>query len=190
MQVVTSVRAVLIVLVLTFPALAIPISYAALIPGVPVQGVNQQTLGSVTNPVGAAYFSFSANAGESISVSVARLAGHFDPALWIYSGLFADTDDFGGFLDFTSPAFVAFGDDENAAHIAGPFGDPRALFLAPVTGSYSAIVVSFGSSGGPPNPFEITLGGGGDIEMPVPEPSTLALLGLGLAVLGMRRRLA
>ena len=97
------------------------------------------------------------------------------------SVLYTDTTDFGGI--FPGPAvFSVFGDDEDPA--PGPFGDPHVAFIAPLTGNYTIAVTNFQSAGTPPYDFDLVARG----ITGVPEPSTYAMMGLGIAALGLLRR--
>jgi hypothetical protein len=155
--------------------------------GVPVNGVNNQAPSNSDNPVGAVYYSFYATAGSVVTVTGDRLAGHYDMAFWVFSGLFNDTNDFGGAFDSSDAGFIDFGDDEQPPNIAGPFGDPQSVFNAPVTGFYTVAVTNFLSSAGPPNPFQLQATG---IDNVVPEPGTLAMFGtlVGIGLCACRRR--
>jgi hypothetical protein len=179
----------LVVAAALLPALAsaTPITYVATLQdGVTETGVNSQAPGGQVDPEGAVYYRFFADAGSLVDIFADRLVGHYDPAFWIFQGLFADTAAFGGSFDAGDPGFIDFGDDEDAPNVAGPFGDPHSVFVAPVSGWYTVAVVNFASSAGPPNPFEITATGIENVN--VPEPGTVLLLGAGLAGLAVLRR--
>jgi hypothetical protein len=169
-------------------AIAVPITYEdTLSDGVTVAGVNNQPAGEESNPVGAEYYRFFANAGSNVTVWGDRLAGHFDMSFWIFQGVYADTSDFGAAFPGAQGAnLIDFGDDDDPPNIAGPFGDPRSVFVAPVTGFYTIAVTNFLSNAGPPNPFELTATG----IVNVPEPGTALLIGLGLAGFAFARRRA
>lgn len=163
---------------------AAPITYlGTLSPGTPVVEVNTQGSGNQSNPVGADYWGFYADAGDAITITGDRLAIHYDMSLWVLFGQFADTNDFGAFFDGGDSTFVTFADDEIPD--PGPFGDPQAIFVAPFSGFYTIAVTNFLSSAGPPNPYSLVATG-----VNVPEPITLSLLGLGLAAAAARRRRA
>jgi hypothetical protein len=162
--------------------LATPIIYESVLSnGVPVLGSISQPNGSQDNPEGAVYYSFTANAGDLITVFGDRLSGPYDMSFWIFQGLFADTTAFGGSIDDSDLGFIAFGDDEDSPNIPGPFGDPRSLFAAPSTGVYTVVVTNFESDGTPPYEFLLQA----DITSAVPEPSTLSFVVLGASLLAV-----
>ncbi|MDP1534684.1 MAG: PEP-CTERM sorting domain-containing protein [Rubrivivax sp.] len=163
-------------------AYAVPISYqATLYNNQLVAGTIAQPNGQPSNPVGAEYYSFFADAGSNVTVTGQRLDGAYDMSFWIYSGLFANTDDFGG--AFGGAGMIAFGDDQLSPAIPGPFGDPYSAFVAPSTGYYTVAVTNFLSNGTPPYGFTLQATG-----VSVPEPASLALMGLGLLGLAAARR--
>lgn len=184
----TTMRHILLSLLLlsALPLCAVPIIYTAtLYDGVPVAGTIYQPNGQPSNPVGAVYYSFFANAGASVTVTGARLSGPYDMAFWVLQGLFADTDVFGG--DLASLGYIDIGDDELPPNLPGPFGDPRSTFIAPSTGFYTVAVTNFASGGTPPYDFLLTATG--ISEAAIPEPGTLGLAAIGLlALLAIRRR--
>lgn len=171
---------------------AIPISYTSLANGVPDTGQISATH-TYNNPVGAQYFSLYAATGFMVNVVGARLEGAYDMAFWVFSGLFTDTNDFGGSFTYSTPPFVTIGDDENPANIPGPYGDPNASFFAETAGFYTVAVANFVSGDpGPDGLFDFRLVAYGIESAPtvqaVPAPGILAMLGLGLVVMAVARR--
>lgn len=167
------------------PLGAVPIIYTAtLYGGIPVIGSISQPNDEPSNPVGAVYYSFYANAGASVTVTGARLSGPYDMSFYILEGLYSDTDVFNG--DLSSLGYIGAGDDDLPPNIPGPYGDPQVSFSAPSTGFYTVAVTNYASNGTPPYDFRLTAAG--ISEAAIPEPGTWTLAALGLLALFSRRR--
>ena len=132
------------------------------------------------------YWSFSASAGDMITITARRTEGEMDPAFLVWLGLFADTDDLG------MSAFVA--DDELPAAIAGEFGDPEWMFTVAADGDFTIGVGDHSGSGVPCTggsstflcEYRIIVVSG---ATQVPEPGSLALFGLAMiGAAGARRK--
>ena len=98
---------------------------------IPVFGTNDQLPGDFDVPDDADYWRIFATAGERVDVVGRRLDGHYDMAFWVFRGTFADTNVFGGFFDQLDAGYIGYFDDQLPPNLPGPFGDPRAVFVAP-----------------------------------------------------------
>ncbi len=179
---------------LQLDAAADPIVYdGTLVNGVTVPG--EIGPGDFNNALQADYWRFWATAGDSVTVIVRRVDGEYDPAQFVYSGIYGDTTD-AGLTDNGNDLdeglnLIDFGDDELSPAVPGPFGDPRSIFVVSTTGWHTVAVTEFFSDPLPNDgdyDYEITVRGiTGD---PVPEPTFLALLACGACgvVVSRRRR--
>lgn len=160
--------------------------------GTLVNGVTQNDTvlpdDNADNPAGWSFWRFFGTAGDTATVTVRRLVGDLDPALGVWFGTEADTSNYSSlFDDGLTTTLVASADDELPAAIAGPFGDPEAMFTLDQTGFYTVAVSSYASNfASGPLPYSITLTGAS--ATPVPTPALLpGLIGLGLGVLRKRK---
>ncbi len=156
---------------------AVPITYE----GELFDGVT--SFGSISDPfdTGSDWWFFDAEVGDVVTVTVNRLDANLDPALFLYAGLQSDTSTLTGFLA---------GADDDIAELPGfegPFLDPQLLdFTITSADFYTVVVWDFASSIGAPFDYQITLTGANPSS--IPEPASLALIGLGLAGIGFSRK--
>jgi len=90
------------------------------------------------------FWSFLANAGDSITVDVNRVTGELDPYMSVWSGSLAG-DPLSAWSDANTSSLytsLAADDDSQAPAVPGPFGDPRVNFVAPATGTYTVLIAS------------------------------------------------
>jgi hypothetical protein len=160
--------------------------------------------GTFNDPATAQYWSFWGNQGDTVTIEVNRLESAFDPALWVFEGVFADTSAFSGgsnngFDDF-DPGWLKFADDEIDVPGQDDNGDPRAFvnLTLPNLGQYTVAVTNFasGSNDGGDGRFDYQITASDTQNPPasVPEPSSLALgilgtLAMVTAVAVQRRRI-
>ncbi len=177
-------------------AAAVPITYEGNIgPGQTVSGSVDGSVCGICGANGIAgldFWSFSATAGDVITISGERTDINFDHSFSLFSGI-TGTDDsmtrWHVFLDssFDTLTFLANADDEMAD--PGPHGDPLLSgFNITASGDYTIVVGSASFNSAPNQNYELTLRG--NTPSQVPEPTTLALMGLGLAGIGWKRRKA
>ncbi|HEX2542439.1 MAG TPA: PEP-CTERM sorting domain-containing protein [Caldimonas sp.] len=135
---------------------------------------------------GLSFWQLSANANDTVTVQVDRLNGNLDPALSFYRGTTsADTSLFDSTGSWGGLTFIGSLDDERPPFTTpGPNGDPFGTFTVAVGGLYTVAVGGALSTDAGTYPFRITM----TTVAAVPEPESVALLGLGLAVLAAVRR--
>ncbi|MFT3686637.1 MAG: hypothetical protein QM783_17250 [Phycisphaerales bacterium] len=130
------------------------------------------------------FFTISANAGDHITFSGARLTGALDPAIYVFEG------DMTGFAfgpngEIPNFDFITFGDDELSPNLPGPYGDPRGDFPVLHSGIFTLLIISNGSDASPSGyDYRITASG----STVVPTPAAAAALGLSAAASLRRRR--
>jgi PEP-CTERM motif-containing protein len=131
------------------------------------------------------YWAFSAFAGQEVTINVHPIDPRLDPAFSFYSGITAaDTTQFTNFDDWGGITFIDFG----AALSGGGGLDAERTFTAAANSLFTIAVGGWESAGCPaqcaPGPFayQITVTGN------IPEPITLALVGIGIAGIGFTRR--
>ncbi|NJN05053.1 MAG: PEP-CTERM sorting domain-containing protein [Leptolyngbyaceae cyanobacterium RM1_1_2] len=148
---------------------------------------NDSAFNSFQDPETGRFFSFFGNQGDVVTIEALRLEQQFDPALWIFEGIFSDTTEFfGGFsdlIDFEDLGFLNFADDE-IFNPGGSFGDPFVVVVLtlPGTGQYTAIMTEFlsGDDDGGDGLFDYQITARGIVNPPesVPEPTTVLALSI------------
>jgi hypothetical protein len=101
------------------------------------------------NPAAWTYWTFCAMAGDSIQWEVDRLVDELDPVASVVLGDLEGAAFAGTIFDdpLMGLPVVSFSDDADPPFTGGgPFGDPNASFIAPVTGTYTIAVSSFSSA--------------------------------------------
>ncbi len=137
-------------------------------------------------------FTFSGTAGDAITLTVNRLTASFDAYLVLHFGDITGTtvSDI-----WTGSVAIADDDIQEFTGYDGWFSDPQLLaYTLSSTGTYTAIVscAACDQAGDRLDSvsYQITLGTPPTGPVGVPEPTTIALMGLGLAGIGWKRRKA
>ncbi len=163
------------------------ISYSGtLFSGAPAAGTANGFSWFLNQGAGVSFWQFSANAGDTVTLSVNRLNANFDPGLSLYRGTTtADRSLFNSASSWGGLTFLGSLDDEHPAFMTpGPNGDPFGSFAITTSGLYTVAVGGSLSTDGGAYPFRITMT---DVAA-VPEPEDLALIAVGLGLLALRRR--
>lgn len=90
------------------------------------------------------YHYFSVEPGTHFRAEVERLEADLDPSFWVFEGQLTEDDFDGDYFDWADPRQIAYADDE-IPYDDGPFGDPRAEFVAPESGQFTIVVTNFAS---------------------------------------------
>jgi len=160
------------------------LSYAAPISYVGDLTNGQTQTGALTRngSVSGQWWSFSASAGDLVSITVNRLTRQLDPAFYLYEGVASDSSQLMSHR-------LAFADDE--INVPGPFGDPRLdNFGIDTAGQYSLYIFSYASNWICDDyQYQVTLENT-PAQVDVSEPAILSLFSLALfGVAGLRKRL-
>lgn len=94
------------------------------------------------------YYSFTANAGDLLTISVDRVGTGLDPIAFLYSGTATDCSGISWFSGGGGLTYITRSDDARCcSNTCGCFSDPYIVVTAPITGTYTLTVGNYLSCG-------------------------------------------
>lgn len=129
-------------------SLRAPVNYLAQLCSTPLSATHQ-TVNSINNADFWDFYTFVGNAGDAVSIHVARTAPGMDPSISVYFGTTTSTTGVNTGNGGPDMTFLAFADDNTTDPFNSCYDDPTVNLVLPYTGTYTLTVHDFLSCGTP-----------------------------------------
>ncbi len=129
-------------------SLRAPVNYLAQLCSTPLSATHQ-TVNSYFNADHWDFYNFTGDAGDAVSIHVARTSPGMDPGLSLFSGTTTSTTGVYYYAGGPDMTWLAFADDNTADPFNSCYDDPTVNIVLPSTGNYTLAVYDVANCGTP-----------------------------------------